>query len=143
RREPENSLKWDRRSAFVVCQLAATENRQRQAMVRPTSASAPAFRQEDMPAVIVTVFLLTHHKNRERIRQHRAPGGSSTAPSLWRRAPCGRRGRWWRRRAVLRRHRQDVFRLRIQRQRLGATHRLEILLHGEGCRIVFLDDRHG
>src|SRR5450631_1733928 len=87
--------------------------------------------------------LLTDHENGKRIRQHGTARGTAATPTLRRRSPGGRRGRRGWRRTVLGGHRQNVVRLAIERQRLGAHHGLQILLHHETGRIVLLDDGHG
>src|SRR5437868_187265 len=90
----------------------------------------------------VSRWLLPNHKDRKRIGQHRFAGGPASSSSLWGRGAGGWRGRWWYR-AIFRRHGQDVIGLRIQGQRLGTHHRLEILFHRKTGGAAFLDDRHG
>ena len=74
----------------------------------------------------VASALLAHDENRKRIRQR----GSSAAAVR----------RCW---TELRRDQQNVIRLRVQRERSRARHRLNRLFHGEARRTVFFDDRQG
>ena len=84
------------------------------------------------------LVLFPDHEDRERIRQHRTSRGP--ASSSWRRSRTGRRRRW--RRSVLGGHGHDAAGLRIERQRLCAHHRVEILLYLEGGGTRLLHDGH-